>query len=85
MAISEKHSCEVLVDGPWTLMPVAQAHTLHRDAGKRYPHCHGGVVTKGAYSPRRGAFVYHHRVHNGCPGISQQYVGTPKPHLEALT
>lgn len=85
MAIADKGICETLIDGVWTLIPVAEAHNLHRDADKRCPDCHGKVITKGAYAPRRGAFMYHHRIHDGCPRISHQYAGTPKPHPEALT
>lgn len=85
MKTPDKNTCEVLIDGTWTLMPVAEAHDYHRAADKRCPDCHGQVRTHGTYGMLKSVTMAHHRSHDGCPRIPQRYAGTPKLHPEALT
>jgi hypothetical protein len=35
MMTPDKNTCEALIDGNWTLMPVAEAHIHHRAEKKR--------------------------------------------------
>ena len=84
MTTSDQEACEVLINGAWTLTPLAEVHARHRAADKRCPDCHGRVRTQGTYGPAQAVFMYHRRAHDGCPRMPRQYAGTPKPHPDAL-
>jgi len=78
-------TCEVLINGTWTLISLAEAHTRHRKATKRSPSCHGQVATQGTYGARQGVFMNHRRKYDGCPRMPSRFAGTPRMHPDPLT
>ncbi|MCJ2065873.1 hypothetical protein MKK63_24660 [Methylobacterium sp. J-088] len=84
MAISDKATCEVRIDGAWRLVPLTEAHAQHRSAEKRCPACHGRVNTQGSYAAQGTVAMAHRRLHDGCPRIPRSFTGKLTPHPQAL-
>ncbi|MEE7450026.1 hypothetical protein MRF4_20665 [Methylobacterium radiotolerans] len=84
MLTTSQQTCEVMVDGAWHPITLAEARGLYTMAQKRCPACHGQVIVAGTYVGAGYLKLQHRRSHTGCPLKPETYTGTPSMHPQAL-
>lgn len=84
MAIPDKATCEVRIDGAWRPVGFAEAHARYSSAIKRCPVCHGRVAIHVNSIVQSGLWLQHCRAHDGCSLMPVRFTGEVTPHPQAL-